>query len=135
MSIGKIDKVSTFCNIQHMNNEIGSRFDEAARMLRVLGHPMRLAMVEALRAKTWCVCELASYLGLNKSTASKHLSQLEQVGVISMDREGTRVNCSLIMPCIFDMMSCARISRPGTDGNETCGSTGCCPDKSKKESL
>ncbi len=117
-----------------MSNEIGSRFDEAARMLRVLGHPMRLAMVEALREKTWCVCELASYLGLNKSAASKHLSQLEQVGVIIMEREGTRVNCSLIMPCVFDMLACVRITETVTKESGTCNSTGFCSDQSKKES-
>ena len=103
-------------------------------MLRVLGHPMRLAMVEALRDRTWCVCELASHLGLNKSAASKHLSQLEQVGVIVMEREGTRVNCTLIMPCVFDMVACVRVTENATKGSGTCSATGFCSDKAKKES-
>lgn len=91
-----------------MNNQDMTRYEEAARMLKVLGHPMRLAMVEALRNHPWCVCKLAADLGLNKSAASKHLSLLKSVGVVEMVREGTQVNCTLAMPCVFDMMRCAR---------------------------
>ena len=90
-----------------MDTKTEQRYEETAKLLRVLGHPMRLAMVETLREKPWCVCELAAHLGLNKSAASKHLSLLKSVGVIEMDREGTRVNCTLVMPCVFDMMRCA----------------------------
>lgn len=90
-----------------MNRKDEQRFESAARLLRVLGHPMRLAMVEALRERPWCVCQLADNLGLNKSAASKHLSLLKSVGIIDMERDGTQVNCSLAMPCILDMMYCA----------------------------
>ncbi len=90
-----------------MKDHDSSRFEETARLLKVLGHPDRLAMVEALRTESWCVCELAAYLGLNKSAASKHLSALRDLGVIAMEKEGTRVNCTLRMPCVFDMMQCA----------------------------
>lgn len=90
-----------------MNRKDEQRFESAARLLRVLGHPMRLAMVEALRERPWCVCQLADNLGLNKSAASKHLSLLKSVGIIEMERDGTQVNCTLAMPCILDMMYCA----------------------------
>ncbi len=77
-----------------------------AKLLRVLGHPARLAMIEELKKRSWCVCELAAKLGLNNPTASKHLSLLNSVGVIEMEKEGTQVNCRLVMPCVFDMMHC-----------------------------
>jgi ArsR family transcriptional regulator, arsenate/arsenite/antimonite-responsive transcriptional repressor len=84
-----------------------SPYEEIARLLKVLGHPDRLAMVEALRFESWCVCELAVHLGLNKSAASKHLNALRELGVIAMEKDGTRVNCTLRMPCVFEMMQCA----------------------------
>ncbi|MCK9286121.1 MAG: metalloregulator ArsR/SmtB family transcription factor [Sphaerochaetaceae bacterium] len=90
-----------------MEQSCEKKLTQAAQFLRALGHPMRLAMVQALKDRQWCVCELASYLKLNKSVASKHLATLKNVGVIKMTKEGTQVICSLIMPCIFDMLLCA----------------------------
>jgi ArsR family transcriptional regulator len=89
-----------------MEDAIADQYDQTAKIFKVLGHPMRLAMVQELGERTWCVCELAAHLGLNKSAASKHLSQLKQIGVIDMQREGTQVICTLKMPCVFDMMRC-----------------------------
>ena len=83
------------------------QFEDTAKMFRVLGHPARLAMIEELSERSWCVCELAAHLGLTNPTASKHLSLLNSVGVIAMQKEGTQVNCTLTMPCIFQMMACA----------------------------
>ncbi len=114
MSIGTVDKVSAICNIKNMNKIDERQHEDSARLLRVLGHPMRLAIIESLNEKTWCVCELAVHLGLNKSAASKHLSLLKSVGVINMERDGTQVNCTLVMPCILDLIHCAnRGTTPG----------------------
>jgi len=102
-----VDNVSNICNIVPMDKIDERQYDDAARLLRVLGHPMRLAMVEVLSKRPWCVCELADTLGLNKSATSKHLSLLKSVGVIDMERTGTQVNCTLVMTCVLEMMHCA----------------------------
>ncbi|MDC7246037.1 MAG: metalloregulator ArsR/SmtB family transcription factor [Sphaerochaetaceae bacterium] len=78
-----------------------------APLFRVLGHPVRLQIVNLLNEQPRCVCEIADDLGLNKSVTSKHLSQLKQVGVVSMDKKGTQVMCSLAMPCVLTMLQCA----------------------------
>jgi DNA-binding transcriptional ArsR family regulator len=90
-----------------MNQINENYFEESAQLFKALGHPVRLAMLEALRDESWCVCELADNLGINKSAASKHLSLLNKLGVIKMEKEGTRVNCSLQMRCVTQMMQCA----------------------------
>ena len=107
MSIGNLDKVSKYCNIQVMKQNKVEQFEDMAKLFRVLGHPARLAMIEELSERSWCVCELAAHLNLTNPTASKHLSLLNSVGVIEMEKEGTQVNCTLTMPCIFQMMACA----------------------------
>ena len=61
-------------------------------------------MLEALRGVL--VCFVIDNLGINKSAASKHLSLLNKLGVIKMEKEGTRVNCSLQMHCVTQMMQC-----------------------------
>ncbi len=90
-----------------MNQYDAEQFEDTAKRFKTLGHPMRLAIVEALFTRSYCVCELAGLLGMHKSVTSKHLSALKQVGIIDMQKEGTRVNCILIMPCVLEMMHCA----------------------------
>ncbi|MCF7942199.1 MAG: metalloregulator ArsR/SmtB family transcription factor [Spirochaetia bacterium] len=94
-----------------MEQKDQERFEHTAKIFRILGHPVRLAMIEELKVRSWCVCELAARLDLNNPTASKHLSLLNSIGVISMDKNGTQVTCTLVMTCIFDMMHCAEITR------------------------
>jgi ArsR family transcriptional regulator len=122
-----------------MNTEVDQQFEDAARYLRVLGHPVRLKMVEALRSRSWCVCELAAHLGLHKSAASKHLSQLRDIGVVGLEKDGTQVNCTLLMPCVFDMMRCANFFGPGPESSDCIVSvdrivTGCCANGKKENS-
>jgi ArsR family transcriptional regulator len=81
--------------------------EEQAEFFKVLGHPNRLRIVNLLKSKPWCVCELADKLELNKSAVSKHLSLLKKVGVIDMEREGTQVICTLKTPCILEMFRCS----------------------------
>ena len=83
-----------------------SRLQRTADMLKAMGHPMRLAMLEKLRVEPWCVCELAENLGLNKSIASKHLSLLEEVGLLSVEKKGTRVVYTLIEPRLVEIARC-----------------------------
>ena len=90
-----------------MTTEKKEELDNLAKLLKVLGHPMRLAMIEELRERDWCVCELAAKLNLNNPTASKHLSLLKSVNIITMERKGTQVVCKLVMPCVIEMIHCA----------------------------
>jgi ArsR family transcriptional regulator len=83
-----------------------SSLEQTAQRLKAMGHPMRLAMLERLRVEPWCVCELAESLGLNKSIASKHLSLLQEVGLLSVERKGTRVIYTLIDPGLVEIARC-----------------------------
>jgi len=82
------------------------RLEQTAELLKAMGHPMRLAMLEKLRAEPWCVCDLAENLGLNKSIASKHLSLLHDVGLLSVEKRGTQVIYTLRAPCVVEMAQC-----------------------------
>ncbi len=64
-------------------------------------------MLEKLRERPWCVCELAASVGVDKSVASKHLSQLKAAGLIDDERRGTLVEYRLVAPCVLDMSECA----------------------------
>ncbi|MCR9170983.1 MAG: metalloregulator ArsR/SmtB family transcription factor [bacterium] len=65
---------------------------ELAKMLKVLGHPARIAIVQALIKAESCVCgELVTEIELAQSTVSQHLKELKSVGLIKGTIEGTSV--------------------------------------------
>ncbi|HPD81064.1 MAG TPA: metalloregulator ArsR/SmtB family transcription factor [Spirochaetales bacterium] len=77
-----------------------------ADVFKALAHPVRIAILDMLRTRPWCVCELAGELNISKSVASKHLSQLKAAGLIAVEKRGTLVEYRLIAPCILDMAAC-----------------------------
>ncbi len=90
-----------------MNERENRRYALRAEMFKAMSHPVRLLMLEKLRERTWCVCELAAEVGIEKSVASKHLSQLKAAGLIEDEKRGTLVEYRLVAPCILDMAACA----------------------------
>ncbi len=78
-----------------------------AEMFKALAHPMRLLMLEKLRLRPFCVCELAAEIGVEKSVASKFLSTLRNVGLVDDEKRGTLVEYRLAAPCVLDMAACA----------------------------
>jgi ArsR family transcriptional regulator len=83
------------------------RYELKAEVFKALAHPMRLALLDRLKERPWCVCELAAEMGLEKSVASKHLSQLKAAGLIDDERRGTLVEYRLVAPCVLELASCA----------------------------
>ncbi len=102
-----LDKVSKHCNNNSMSDTDRTRRNLTAELFKALGHPDRLAMLEELKERSWCVCELARKLDLNKSVASKHLSLLYNLGLLDMEKQGTQVLYSLAVPCVVEMGQCS----------------------------
>lgn len=76
-----------------------------ANVLKALAHPSRLFMVEKIKEKPHCVCELTELVGADTSTVSKHLSILKAAGIVSDRKEGTTVYYSLACDCIDEILS------------------------------
>lgn len=63
-----------------------------AQLLKVLGHPARIAIVQSIIRTDSCVCgDLVTEIGLAQSTISQHLKELKHVGIIQGTIEGTSV--------------------------------------------
>lgn len=54
----------------------------AADMFKVLAHPARLKVLQALDGEELCVCDLAELLGLSMSGTSQQLRELRRLGAI-----------------------------------------------------
>ncbi|MFA7232331.1 MAG: metalloregulator ArsR/SmtB family transcription factor [Victivallaceae bacterium] len=81
-------------------------FDAKAKVLKALGHPTRLFMVEELARGERCVCELVKLVGADFSTVSKHLTLLKNAGIVQDDKRGQMVYYTLKVPCILRFMDC-----------------------------
>jgi len=55
---------------------------------RALADSNRARSLLALRGRELCVCQIIALLGLSPSTVSKHLSILEQAGLVERRKEG-----------------------------------------------
>jgi ArsR family transcriptional regulator, arsenate/arsenite/antimonite-responsive transcriptional repressor len=58
-----------------------------ADLLKALGHPARLLILNLIRAKPRHVEELAAILRLSAATVSHHLSKLAEAGVLSAEKD------------------------------------------------
>ncbi len=90
-----------------MTSEESKRCELRAHMFKAMAHPVRVFMLEKLRDRPWCVCELAEEVGVDKSVASKHLSQLKDAGLIDDEKRGTLVEYRLTAPCVLNLAACA----------------------------
>ena len=90
-----------------MTDDEKKRCELRAHMFKAMGHPMRIFILEKLKERPRCVCELADEIGINKSAASKHLSQLKEAGLVDDEKQGTLVEYRLTAPCVLELAACA----------------------------
>ncbi len=82
--------------------------EKASRVIRVLGHPMRLRILEALERGELHVAELQEATGASQSVVSQQLSVLRGHGVVEARREGPRVYYHIIEPKVSRILDCIR---------------------------
>ena len=69
-----------------------TRITEMAEVLKALGHPARLAIMEFLAERPSCICnDIVDVIPLAQPTISRHLSELKKVGLIRGNIEGKNI--------------------------------------------
>lgn len=66
-------------------------FQDRARLLRILGHPVRLRIVTELAGERACVKQIWERLDMPQAVVSQHLKVLKNNGLLTSRREGTKV--------------------------------------------
>ncbi len=89
-----------------MDSQTKALFEARAQVIKALGHPTRLFVVNELSKNERCVCELQQMIGSDMSTISKHLSVLKAAGIIADDKRGNQVFYSLLVPCVMNFFDC-----------------------------
>ena len=74
-----------------------------ARRFRVLGEPMRIRILDALRDGPLTINELTTELGATQQNVSKHVGVLAQAGIVGREKDGTRVRCFIADASVFEL--------------------------------
>ncbi len=71
---------------------------EMAAGFHALSDPLRLQVVELLRDRELCVCELCEHLDVSQSKLSFHLKTLKEAALVRSRQEGRWIYYSLNLP-------------------------------------
>ena len=81
-------------------------FEKQAEIAKAIAHPLRIAIVSFLEEGEQCVCDIAEYVGSERSNVSRHLSVMVNAGLLDYRKDGLKVIYKLKCPCIKDFFSC-----------------------------
>jgi len=79
-----------------------------ARLFRVLGHPVRIRVLELLSDGERTVGDLQAELDLDSSGTSQHLAALRQQGVLDSRRVGTSLYYRIRDPRVSQLLAVAK---------------------------
>ena len=85
-----------------------------AEVFKALGHPSRLAIIDALANGELCVFDLNKTIDADLSTVSRHLAVLRNAGILSSQKRGNQVFYKLECPCITTFYGCVESVINGT---------------------
>ena len=74
-----------------------------AQRFRVIGEPMRIRLLDALRERPMTINELTEALGATQQNVSKHIGVLAQAGIVGREKDGTRVRCFIADQSVFEL--------------------------------
>ena len=77
-------------------------------MIRVLGHPVRLRIVECLERGERCVSELQGALDAPQAMVSQKLAKMRAAGIVRARREGAKVRYTIADERVIRVLDCLR---------------------------
>ena len=87
--------------------------EEAAECLKMLGHPMRLRIVDILMQGEFPVGRIAEMCELPPHQTSEHLRLLKGHGMLSAKRRGRAVYYAVADPRLPQLLQCIRTACDG----------------------
>jgi DNA-binding transcriptional ArsR family regulator len=82
-----------------------------AKILKTLGHPVRLKIVAGLLSGNCCVNEMSECLNIPQTTISQHLALLRSMGIVEGKRTKTTVTYSVANRFVQKLVSETILSR------------------------
>jgi ArsR family transcriptional regulator, arsenate/arsenite/antimonite-responsive transcriptional repressor len=89
-----------------MKGKAPAHYEARAKIARALAHPTRLLLLDVLKRKETCVCDLTDIAGVDQSTVSKHLAILREAGLVASRKEGTMTFYRQTATCLEGFFAC-----------------------------
>ena len=86
-----------------MDNKIA---EKVAGVLKAVGHPIRLQVIEALEHQELAVNALVDLLGVQQAIISRHLAIMKDKGVLACRRDKTSVYYRIANPAVIQLLHC-----------------------------
>jgi ArsR family transcriptional regulator len=80
----------------------------AAEVIKCLGHPLRLRLLEALEQGEKTVTELQHHAGTTQAAVSQQLATLRARRIVDNRRDGANVFYRIIEPKVTAILACIR---------------------------
>lgn len=82
--------------------------NQAADVIKVVGHPDRLRILEFLEEEEKAVGEIQECLGLPQAIVSQHLAKMRGCNIVEAKRDGIHVYYTIIEPKVQHILDCIR---------------------------
>lgn len=80
--------------------------EEKSELLKIMGHPVRLCIINGLYRKGSCnVSYMQACLSLPQSTISQHISKLKSAGIIKGTKRGTEISYEIVNQTVVDILN------------------------------
>ncbi|MBK6315730.1 MAG: winged helix-turn-helix transcriptional regulator [Blastocatellia bacterium] len=79
-----------------------------AEFFKALAHPLRIAVLDALREGELTVNEISQRFGVESANTSQQLAVLRNKNIVSTRKEGASVYYSVVDPAVFRLLDVAR---------------------------
>jgi ArsR family transcriptional regulator len=99
--------------------------EKKALILKGIAHPVRMAIVETLSEGELCVCDITEKFSCDRTTISKHLALLKDLGILGCRKEGLHVYYRLDMKCLATLLDCIEMVASGKEPEATAISCRC----------
>jgi ArsR family transcriptional regulator len=81
---------------------------DAAEMLKVMGHPLRIKIAQCLEPGELNVGEISKAIGAAQSATSQHLKAMRMRGLLDARREGACMYYGIARPEVYKIIQCIR---------------------------
>ena len=82
--------------------------NKSAEVIKCLGHPLRLRLLEALEFGERTVSELQEFAGVSQAAVSQQLGILRGRGIVDSRRDGIHVRYWITEPKVSSILACVR---------------------------
>ncbi len=89
--------------------------ERAATVIKCLGHPLRLLLLQALNGAERTVSELQDLSGAQQASVSRQLAIMRGKDIVDCRREGLHVYYWIVEPRVSSILDCIDIRIDGED--------------------